>query len=346
MTELVGSFRSAYYLALLSDGSVRCWGKSGAGECGPSKRNVTAPVVIGSLAAAVQVSAGNSVASARHADGTASWWGNPPVSSMAPDTAPTKIPGIAGAVELRVGGPAACARFSGGIVKCWGLGNDYTLGNGSLTASYAPSFVTVTVPPATAIEVGFLTVFAVVTGEARGWGYDLNGQVGVDASGGDVMTPAAVFGYASQVAASQEFTCATLTTGGVKCAGLNNRGQLGDGSKTTRATPASVAGLSLVKQTTVGLLHACALTTSGAVSCWGANNSSQLGDGTTTDSSLPLTVPLTNVAMIAAAVDSTCALDNDRVTIRCWGDNTFGQLGAGLDPTTYPKKLSPVSVAW
>jgi alpha-tubulin suppressor-like RCC1 family protein len=143
--------------------------------------------------------------------------------------------------------------------------------------------------------------------------------------------PSAPAETAMAIAAGYNHTCALLTSGKVKCWGLNDKGQLGDGGWTNRTAPTEVEGLTGVTAIAAGGSHACALS-SGGVKCWGENLSGQLGDGTHADSATPVDVAgLSNgVAAIAAGGGHTCAL-MDRGAVRCWGWNGDGQLGDGTN---------------
>jgi len=79
--------------------------------------------------------------------------------------------------------------------------------------------------------------------------------------------------------------------GGAKCWGYNLSGSVGDGTTTSRSTPADVSGLSSeVAALAAGGGHTCAVMASGGAKCWGSNQFSQLGHGTFTDRLTPANV--------------------------------------------------------
>lgn len=187
----------------------------------------------------------------------------------------------------------------------------------------------------------------VVTGQGgvKCWGDNRKGQLG---DGTTVMrlTPVDVSGLGrgiSAVAAGVWHTCALTTSGGVRCWGFNDDGQLGDGSTSGRLTPGPVVGLeSGVIAIAAGSDHTCALTNAGAVKCWGKNSFGALGDNSNANRTRPVNVQGLNggVVEIAAGGAHSCARLSSR-QVRCWGDNLVGQLGDG----TNTDRLIPVGVS-
>jgi hypothetical protein len=142
---------------------------------------------------------------------------------------------------------------SGGEVKCWGQGG--ALGDGTTVNRSTPVTVSGLASSVAAIAAGGYHTCAVTTGGgAKCWGSDSYGELGDGAAeyGGYRTIPVNVSGLASGVAAiapGLSHTCALIGTGGVKCWGTNEFGQLGDGAggRTTQSTtPVDVVAASLV----------------------------------------------------------------------------------------------------
>jgi len=137
-------------------------------------------------------------------------------------------------------------------------------------------------------------------------------------------------GSVTGVSAGGFHSCARLTDGTVRCWGLNEDGQLGNGSTTSSLVPTQVAGLSGVQTVAAAGYHTCALLQTGAVRCWGYNGSGRLGNGTTASSPFPVAVTgVTNAIALSTGTGAhSCTVLTDH-SVRCWGYNASGQLGNG-----------------
>lgn len=175
---------------------------------------------------------------------------------------------------------------------------------------------------------------------AYDWGFGTFGELG-DGLPVNSSSPAQVagstpvttqLGDVAQMATGGYFTLALDTHGVVWGWGINNYGQLGQGStdQQVHTTPVQVAGLpSNIVAVTAGAYHALALTSTGAVWAWGRNAEGELGDGTTTDQSTPEQITgLSGVTAISAGAAHNLALTSSG-TVDAWGYNAFGELGLG-----------------
>jgi len=155
-----------------------------------------------------------------------------------------------------------------------------------------------------------------------------------------------VTGGADLITAGIGHTCALTAKDGLECWGLNDSGQVGDGSFVDKLKPVDVVGID--PTTVIGLVsgihHTCALTFANEVSCWGLNSSGQLGDGTTENSNEPVLVGGLEgtIISISAGAEFTCA-KNTANDVFCWGNNSSGQLNDGTeDNSSTPVKSTAV----
>ena len=153
-----------------------------------------------------------------------------------------------------------------------------------------------------------------------------------------------------QLVAGDRFSCALLKSGGIKCWGKNDLGQLGLGHDRNIGDDTGETGMALVsvnlgsraERIFAGQSHVCALLREGRIRCWGANESGQLGYGHT-DSVGRQDAPFLagNVPVGGQVVDMalgskhTCALLNDQ-SVKCWGHGNYNGRGTTIGDDEWP----------
>jgi alpha-tubulin suppressor-like RCC1 family protein len=144
---------------------------------------------------------------------------------------------------------------------------------------------------------------------------------------------------AAGIAAGGRHTCG-LASGGVKCWGADDSGQLGDMGASGTDVPVDVYLLGAgVLQISAGGDHTCAVLSSGGLECWGSNQYGQIGSNAGPTSNVPVDVPgLQKVSAVSAGANHTCVISAGAV--ECWGSNGTGELG---DNTTMDRN-QPVAV--
>ncbi len=338
--------------ALTMTNGVKCWGDNEFGQLGDSTQNErTTPVDVTGLSSGVQavtIGEGYTCALLTKA-GDVKCWGNNDAGQLGNGTqaehnVPVNVKGLtAGVRDIGAGHGYSCALTELNGVKCWGFNYYGQLGDGTTTDRNAPVDVAGLTSGVQAISIGDGHACALTTAnKAKCWGQNFDGQLGDGTSGigNHRTTPVdvvALTGTIQAISVGSGLTCALIGapgSGGVKCWGANESGQLGDGTRTAHTTPVDVRGLtSGVLAIATGSGYACALTTAHGVKCWGFNGSGQLGDGTTVDRDTPvdvsgLTSGVQAIAADATASDHTCALIKTG-GVKCWGFNFDGQLGDG-----------------
>ena len=166
-------------------------------------------------------------------------------------------------------------------------------------------------------------------GAAYCWGNGANGTIGNSATTLSVTAPTAVLGgltftqLATGIAAHK---CGLVGTTAY-CWGLNDAGQIGDGSRINRTMPSPVAGGLAFTQIATGAHTTCGLTTAGALYCWGWSGTAGFGigdalRGNVVTSPFPVTTPVT-FTKITLADDAVCGLTGTG-DLWCRGDGYFG----------------------
>lgn len=281
--------------------------------------------------------------------------------SSASSAAPSPAIPVAGpeprpvVAEVAAGAHHACALLADTTVRCWGLNDQGQVGNGErddrrdqLRSVPRPVEV-VGLRGVAQVACGEeVTCVRMQDGTVQCWGSNEHGQLGDGTAPEGRVSPAPVPGLEgiAQIAVGVAHACALRNDGTVACWGLNDRGQVGDGTTRDRRSPSVVRGLDGVGGLAVGAQHSCVRLASGAVRCWGDNGLGQVR-GVRTRAFVPRpTAPfgLGVVTELRAGLQHTCGIVPDG-RLSCWGWNEAHQVApanVNVAPPTFVTGLTNV----
>jgi alpha-tubulin suppressor-like RCC1 family protein len=270
--------------ALISGGTVLCWGGNKSGELGNgTKVGGITPVKVKGISNALQIGASQGFSCALLANHAVKCWGTNYASQLGngtttSSTTPTGVSGISDAVELDVGGNTSCVVNSDGTVECWG-GYDPTDPMSDTGTALPTPVQGVT----NAVKASITSHCALISdGTVTCWGEDSFH------SDGSIRK---ITGLANGIDLSA--SCALISGGGVDCWGSSEYGQLGNGTVSVLGSSDSavpVSGISNATAVGASGFDACAVLADGRLECWGSNDWGQLGNGEQGFSAVPVSV--------------------------------------------------------
>lgn len=288
----------------------------------------------------------------------------------------TNLGANAKVTDMCAGFGHSCALTTEGKVKCWGFNNlsgilgqghaNYSIGRelGSMGDNLLYTNVGKNFKIASLSCGYYHTCVVSTTGEAKCWGHNNDGQLGIestrnaigstDAEMGDNLVAVKESQKIKMMSLGYGHTCAVLDDESIKCWGANADGQLGIENTTPHGKTAGSMDQGLpkinlepadvkykIQQISSGQNYNCVLykvDVQQKIKCWGQNPNGVLGLGTTdssiggTASSMGQNLPALDLAMgtieeIQTYKEHACARTS-RGAVKCWGSNTYGTLGS------------------
>jgi len=315
--------------AVLSDGSVWCWGSDRQGELGwdqPLTNNVPSrpvPTRVHGVTGATQVAISSGQGCAILKDRKVTCWGsgsgNPRTGLATQRLLAKTVAGLSDVDQLTLAGPLGCALHTDGGVSCW-LG-----AGGRMKAATRAS--TLTKVAEIRIDAQRRRVCVRLQDGTVRCGSSKSKQLAAGKVFAD-LTQVHLDDKARSIAVSYQRECAALESGSLMC------WQVATGPKRPDAGPSEakkVAGLDRVAEVALQGGSICVRRTDDTLTCQGSSARS----GTKRQS-----VELKQIKAFGASWHA-CAL-NQEGKISCWGGNGDGQLGDGSRST----RLQPVALRW
>lgn len=276
-----GSYRT---YAVMRSGALRYWGTP------PPFDTVKTPTEAVS-SGVKDVAASNDIGCYVLTSGIIKCWGGRFFGQI--DSA-TTIVGVTDPSAVTVGTDFACALNTNGTVQCWGASGSW-LGIGGALPPNAHTAMTVPgLSDVATIAAGAHQVCATTKqGSVKCWGEVRYSQIpGSTQPESLPVDVTAATGSARNVIMSGMAACVQLFTGGVRCWGSNQQGQVGIGSSETGAIPPSDLALpeTFRFSTSSGAAHHICGITNTNILCWGFNAFAQVGNGSQTAVSSPFPV--------------------------------------------------------
>jgi alpha-tubulin suppressor-like RCC1 family protein len=308
-------------LAIDGEGNIWAWGQNNTGQVGNGTSgivNVPEPVelIIPGSPGFTSVSAGRNFSVAIDKNGGLWAWGNNSQRQLGDTTAanvnrntPARVR-AAGFASVNAGSLHSLAIDTSGNLWTWGYNFHGQLGNGrsgnvdgesnlgQITAFGTPR------PRIVSAAGGFCHSLAVdENGGLWAWGWNSDGQIGDGTANeyddlwhlivdNDKREPVKIKDGTSfaSVAAGRYHSLALDKDGSLWAWGLNEDGELGDGTTSNKHTPVKIKEGTSFASIAAGNRHSLAIDEDGGLWAWGANWFGQLGDGTTTDRDKPVQI--------------------------------------------------------
>jgi serine/threonine-protein kinase len=301
---------------------------------------------------AVRVEVGDGFACAvRRTSGRVSCWGDAASSGQlgdgtsTPSAGPVDATGIADVRDLAVGDAFACAVGESDL-WCWGDGTRGQIGDGQGSSAAAPVVLSFS---ASRIFAAARTACA-GSGETLCWG----GPVArvpltlADDCGGEpcAKRPSQQAELDAIDWISDEGHACVVRLGALACSGENTLGEVGDGTREPRTSPAAIEGLGVVWSVATTARSTCAIDADvpagsedavSVVRCWGAADLGQNGGpmpsercGDVPCSASPARVDAIDGALELAATGDTFCARTGSGSVYCWGSDATGALGDGV----------------